>query len=333
MLEARTYRAESIQAALLLAKAELGPDAVILDVRHLEPRHLLGGPAVVELVAAPGSPAVQRGPGTPGIPAIPAIGDPVVLGLTALGLSPRFAAELVQAYRQGKGPSRDLRRVLAARIAEYITVAPWLPLGGRMILALVGPTGVGKTTTALKLAAAARTDGFAVQLISCGGDEAHDARSETLARSFGLPFTRAANGVELQRALRMTSGQLVLIDTAGANPFDPRAIAALEGVLASEHVIVALTLSVGCDLEETLEAARRYAPLRPRALILTKLDETRRPGLALGLAERLARPLLALTTGTRIPDDLVSASTPALAELAAWTLERLERRAAVRPPS
>ncbi|GBD21068.1 Flagellar biosynthesis protein FlhF [bacterium HR28] len=327
MLEVRTYRAESIQAAMLLAKTELGPDAVILDVRHLGSRQLLGHDSVVELVAAPASPnAPVRAPGEARSSAVPAAGDPLLLGLNALGLSTRFAAELVRVYRAQRGRGQELRRALAARIADYIPVAPWLPLGGRLLLALVGPTGVGKTTTAFKLAGAAQADGFPTQVISLGGDEAHDLRSETLARGLALPFTRVANSVELQRALRMTHATLVVIDTAGANPYDPRAIAALESALAHSQVVVSLALPVGGDLEETLEAARRYAPLRPRALVLTKLDETRRPGMALGLAERLGRPVIALTTGPRIPDDFVNASAPALAELAAWTLERLERR-------
>ncbi len=325
MLETRTYRAESIQAALLLAKAELGPDAVIVDVRHLGPGRLSNEEPVVELVAAPATstprPTLAQRP-----TAIGASTDALVLGLTALGLSPRLAETLAQTYRQYRGQPQRLRQALGSRLAERIPVAPWLPLGGRLALAFVGPTGVGKTTTALKLAAAARADGFPTQVISLAGDDAHDARLEVLARGLAVPFARAANAVELQRALRSATAPFLLIDTAGTNPFDPRAIAALESLLATTPAVVSLTLPVTGDLEETLETARRYAPLRPRALILTKLDETRRPGMALGLAERLARPLLALTTGPSIPHDFVSASTAALAELASWTLERLERR-------
>ncbi|MCS7051728.1 MAG: GTP-binding protein [Thermomicrobium sp.] len=329
MLETRTYRAESIQAAMLLAKTELGPDAVILDVRHIADRRLSGDDSVVELVAAPArvSPA-GRGEEGSRLQALSGVGDPLLLGLNALGLSPQFAADLVRTYRQRRGQGQELRRALGGRIAERIPVAPWLPFGGRLVLALVGPTGVGKTTTALKLTAAARVDGFTPQVVSLGGDEAHDLRGETLARGVGVPFARATNSVELQRVLRTTTASLVVIDTAGANPYDPPAIAALEGALGSSQIVVALVLPVGGDLEETLEAARRYAPLRPRALVLTKLDETRRPGMVLGIAERVARPLLALTTGPRIPGDFVNASVPALAELAAWTLERLERRLA-----
>lgn len=327
MLATRTYRAESLQAAMLLAKAELGPDAVIVDVRHLSPRGLGQAEPIVELIAAPAESEPLTLARSAGDQAVLA-GDPLVLGLTALGLSPRFATQLVQTYRAHRGGGADLRRALASRISDRIAVAPWLPLGGRLVLALIGPTGVGKTTTALKLAVAARNDGFTAEVISLGGDEGHDLRGETLAKGFGIPFARARTGVDLQRALRLTSASLIVIDTAGANPFDPRAIAALEGALLDHQIVVSLTLGVGGDLEETIEAAHRYAALRPRALILTKLDETRRPGMALGLAERLGKPLLVLTTGQRIPNDFVSASTPALAELAAWTLERLARRAA-----
>ncbi|MCX2727953.1 GTP-binding protein [Thermomicrobium sp. 4228-Ro] len=326
MLETRTYRAESIQAALLLAKADLGPDAVIVDVRHIGPRTLRGEDGVVELIAAPAQavvrPAETRRPVT--IPG--STGDPLFLSMTALGLGPRFTEDLVRTFRRYRGTGEALRRALAGRIAHYIAVAPWLPVGGRAILALVGPTGVGKTTTALKLAATARADGFPAQVISLAGDDGHDMRLEVLARGLGVPVIRAANGTELQRALRSSTAPFTLIDTVGTNPYDPRAIAALEAALTTAPLVVCVTLPVSGDLDETLEAARRYAPLRPRALILTKLDETRRPGMALGIAERLGRPLLALTTGPSIPQDFVSASTSALAELAAWTLERLERR-------
>jgi len=327
MLETRTYRAESIQAALLLAKTELGPDAVIVDVRHVGTRTLGQAEPLVELVAAPASsrsPAERRASAPASNAA--SVSDPLLLGLTALGMSTRLADALVRTYRQYRHRGQELRQALGSRIADSIAVAPWLPTSGRSILALVGPTGVGKTTTALKLAAAAQADGFPVLVVSLAGDDAHDARLGLLAQSLALPHARAANGVELQRVLRSTTAALTVIDTVGTNPYDPRAIAALEGALASAPLAVCLTLPVGGDLEDTLEAARRYAPLRPRALVLTKLDETRRPGMALGLAERLARPLLVLTTGPVIPHDFVSASTAALAELAAWTLERLERR-------
>lgn len=322
MLETRTYRAESLQAALLLAKTELGPDAVIVDVRHLEPRGFKSADSVVELVAAPANAAMSLVQSPRSMPA----DNTLTLGLTALGLSPQFAQELVTIYRRNMTKQHELRQALAGRIAQHIPIATWLPLGGPLRLALVGPTGVGKTTTALKLAASAQADGFPAQLIGLGSSGLQDVKSEILAHRFGIPFSHVTRGVELQRTLRLSKASLVLIDTAGTNPFDPRAIAALESVLLDGQVIVCLVLPVGGDLEETHEAARRYAPLRPRAVILTKLDETRRPGMALGLVERLGKPLLVLTTGPTIPTDFVTASTPALAELAAWTLDRLASR-------
>jgi flagellar biosynthesis protein FlhF len=179
--------------------------------------------------------------------------------------------------------------------------------------AVVGPTGVGKTTTIAKLAAryALAHGADDVALVSLDHHRI-GARDQllTFARILGVPMHVATNGRELASVLMgLANRRLVLIDTAGMSPRDERLAAQFATLQAPgcRPIRSLLTLAANADSLALEGIARAYAPARPEAILLTKLDEAATYGPALSTAMRHALPIAHLCDGQRVPQDLHAA--------------------------
>ena len=177
------------------------------------------------------------------------------------------------------------------------------------VIALVGATGVGKTTTIAKLAARyvqhwglrdvalITTDHFRI-----GAQE----QLFTYGRLLGVPVLTADNQRELCLALeKLKDRRLVLIDTAGMSPRDQnlqKQFAMLSGLPVPNRT--ALVLSANGQASDLDDQYQRFAPAAPGAVILTKLDEATRVGSAISAVVRHGIPLAYLTDGQRVPEDL-----------------------------
>lgn len=192
------------------------------------------------------------------------------------------------------------------------------------VYALVGPTGVGKTTTAAKLAArfAVRYGTSALGLITL--DAYRIAAHEQLrayGRILGVPVHLAQDGATLRELLAsMGARRLVLIDTCGVGPRDAR-LAEMLGTLAqadtaARRVQPVLLLNAASHAESLEEMARAWRSQEAAGCILTKLDEAARIGGALDCAMRHKLTVLALTNGQRVPEDLHLPNARLLAHLA-----------------
>jgi flagellar biosynthesis protein FlhF len=231
--------------------------------------------------------------------------------LTAMDISPDVAMAL--AARTPKVPdSKDSSNLTVELLATYLRVVDKLsPVNGGVI-ALVGATGAGKTTTIGKLAtrwsmqhgsqdlALVSTDGYRV-----------GARDQlmTYSRLLGAPLHTANSGEELAQALeRLKSKKLILIDTAGMGPRDVRLkeqLAALR--LGAARARVYLTLPAHGEANALDEAVRSFANLTPDACILTKVDEAASLGAVLSTTLRHKLRIAYLCNGQRVPEDLHAA--------------------------
>ena len=262
----------------------------------------------------------------------------VYLRLVDEQVAAELADRLVAAVR-GKLSAADLhdtdriRNALADALAALVPVAPAIPAragrGGCRAIALVGPTGVGKTTTIAKLAAAAKLrHGLRAALIT--SDTYRIAAVEqlrTYAEIVGLPMRVALTPREMQAARdALRDHDVVFIDTAGRSPRDEGRLRELaEFVRAASPDETHLVLSAAASEPVMMRAAERFGTLRPDRLILSKVDEAEVFGPALNTVTRLDLPLSYLTTGQEVPDDVEAAEVVRLVRLV------LEGRGAASP--
>ena len=239
-------------------------------------------------------------------------------------VSDGVARDLVERLRREttEGEREDtimLRSRLARMIESDIAVAGPIHVesGRRRLVALVGPTGVGKTTTIAKLAANFRLrEKKRVGLITV--DTYRIAAVEqlrTYADIIDLPMHVVSTPREMRDAVNsLSSMDLVLLDTAGRSPHDDVKIQELKSFLleaAADEVHLVLSATAGAaSLEKT---AKQFAAVGTTHLLLTKLDEAAGLGHLLPLLSTRKLPLSYLTDGQSVPDDISPADAARLA--------------------
>lgn len=191
--------------------------------------------------------------------------------------------------------------------------------GQTRTVALVGPTGVGKTTTVAKLAANfALKERFRVGLITMDTYRiAAVEQLKTYADLIGIPLEIVYTSSELKGALhRQRDKHLVLVDTAGRSPANQPQMSELEDLLGVDDSIEKhLVLSATTKFSDVMEAIHRFSPLKPQKYIFTKIDEACNLGTIFNVMYYEPRPLSYLTTGQNVPDDIELADPNRLAGL------------------
>ncbi len=330
----RTFRAANLQAALAEIRQQMGPDAAVLHTRQVRDgwRGLLGR-TQVEVTAGLRSPqtAVVRERVTSATSSHEREGNYLREQLLRVGVSDAYALrwtrrvlERLPDRQSGQSfvvSSAMMLDALQTVVAEEVRCGPaiQLPANQRRVIALIGPTGVGKTTTVAKLSA-----GFRLQQKRKVGlltiDTFRIAAVEQLrsyAEIMDLPMQVVQKPDQMQAALDALSDvDLVLIDTAGRSPRLGAAIRQLRAMLGVArpdeiHLVVSGTSSS----HATQRIMQGFGEIKPTSLILTKLDETEQvAGVIATLMENQAPPVSYLTTGQQVPDDILVASGQVLAQ-------------------
>ncbi len=242
------------------------------------------------------------------------------------GVPRETAAQLVSRAADCDQPellydAKAFRERLKLEIRRGVTVTGGTRLTGgkRMVVAVVGPTGVGKTTNLAKLAALYSVRERArVGLVT--SDTYRVAATEQLrvyANIIGLDLEVVHDAKETAAALKgFADHDLVLVDTAGGSPFNRKQIAETASILdAAAPDEVLLSLGATTPFEDMREVAERFAALKPTSLFFTKLDETRRYGPIFALAQDSGLPISYLSIGQNVPDDVVLAHPGLVADL------------------
>ncbi|TWT86534.1 Flagellar biosynthesis protein FlhF [Pseudobythopirellula maris] len=238
----------------------------------------------------------------------------------------RIARGLLERVTQGLEPEATsnphlLRQRLLSEVERRLTAGGPIATqpGACRTVALVGPTGVGKTTTIAKLAANFRLrDKLRVGLITV--DTYRVAAVEqlrTYADIIDLPMEVVSTPREMREAVeRLSHLDLVLMDTAGRSPKDAVRVQELRALLAeAQPDEVHLVLSVPTTPRGLSQAVERFAPVGVTSVLLTKLDEAPCLGHLLGFAESSDLPISYLTDGQNVPDDIRVAEPEGLARL------------------
>ena len=228
--------------------------------------------------------------------------------LQRIGLSGPIARELLELTAEIEEP-RQAWRMLLAHLARMIEVPEIEPIEEGGVIAMVGPAGMGKTTTLAKLAARYVLKYGPQNLALVSMDSFRIGAQEqlkTLGRILNVPVTYVDPGQSLAQALEpLLRKRVVLIDTAGLQASDPALRLQLESLasrgIASKNYLVLATTSQ----KQVLTAAyHSYKRCGLAGCILSKLDETASLGDVLSLAISHELPVAYLTDGPRIPDDL-----------------------------
>lgn len=248
--------------------------------------------------------------------------------LLDMDIDPDLAQALVQAakmkWREAQVAGKSAYELVLDLITAMLPVAGGVTLtpGSRRVVALVGPTGVGKTTTLAKMAALTALFGKK-KVAFVTADTYRIAAVEqlrTYAEIIRVPCEVVYTPSEMRQALESHEEcDLVLIDTAGRNPRSSMHMAELRAFLEAAQVDEThLVLSMTTRPRDLLETVERFGPCGVNRLIFSKLDETLRLGPILGVTSVVKLPISYVTYGQNVPEDIEVADA---AQLARWILD------------
>jgi flagellar biosynthesis protein FlhF len=181
------------------------------------------------------------------------------------------------------------------------------------IMVLVGPTGVGKTTTIAKLAALfglgnGEKPPLSVRLITIDAFRiGARAQIEAYGDIMGFPVAYVDTYEELKKEIAVASGaDLVLVDTIGKSPRDSAKLGEMKDILnaCGFHAEVYLVISAAIKASDIQEIIRQFEPFNYRSIILTKLDETTRIGNVISALAEKKKSLAYITDGQKVPHDI-----------------------------
>jgi flagellar biosynthesis protein FlhF len=245
------------------------------------------------------------------------------------GFSPALIRKLLQSLPDDADEVSWAGNVLERNLATAEREAPLEDAGG--VFALIGATGVGKTTSTAKLAAAFATRHGAANLGLITLDAyrvgAHE-QLRTYGRILGVPVHTAHDRASLEDLLDLLSAKrMVLIDTAGMAQRDSRTRELLE-MLSHRTINRVLVVNASAQGETIEDQLAAYEAHNCRGLVLSKLDEAVKLGPALDSIIRHKLKVLAIANGQRVPEDWHRLSANALVQRAlkvsgntAWRLD------------
>jgi flagellar biosynthesis protein FlhF len=330
----RRFWGKDMTSALRAVRNTLGPDALIIETKNMSEG------SGIEITAL----GEGRGADEPKEQALPApsISTPieevrdeiaalrsmlswlapriqkndVLKSLVGHGVSPEIMARISEAMREGPG-TNDREKM-------YDALKRLIPSGGQIEdavdrLALMGPTGVGKTTSLIKLTV------FESQRLNrrigwVNADQRRLSGDDALAlyaSILGVRYETAENNKELKRSLdRLTDCDLILVDTPGVSPRDEREVKGLERLLHGiPDLRRALLCSATTNHADMADWVKAYGRLGLGSLFFTKLDECRHFGPLINTALDSGYPLSYITLGQNLAGDLEIAKPEVLTSL------------------
>lgn len=229
--------------------------------------------------------------------------------LAAAGFEGALARELgTGATRAARAGSRELKQWLRERVGNRLLCrSGLLESPGRHLIACVGPTGVGKTTTLAKLAAQARLKtGRSVRVISLDNFRVGAVEQwRRYAELIGFPFDVATNAGAFHRIVHNNQEELILVDTAGLGVGEENALlsSCVQGLRDIDSDVL-LVLPAWLRARDAERALLGYAQPAATGVVVTKLDETEQVGGVMHVPLGSQLPIAYLCDGARVPEDI-----------------------------
>ena len=217
---------------------------------------------------------------------------------------------------------KKVRERVAAEIAQLVKVTGGIKPSGKnraRVVALVGPTGVGKTTTVAKLSAnLAMKARKKVALVTA--DTYRIAATDQLkvyADIIGLPLEVVLSPKDMKTAIkRYRDHDYIFIDTAGGSQYNEQQIAELKRYLdAASTDETHLVVSATTEFKELLRIIDKFAAVKPSCLLFSKIDETQQVGTVLNALSHVDKPISYFATGQNVPDDMELASVDGITRM------------------
>lgn len=203
-------------------------------------------------------------------------------------------------------------------IAETVSIDDALPREKPLSFILVGPTGVGKTTTIAKLAArfgispATGMPRRKVRIITIDNYRiGAKQQMETYASIMGIPMVAAESNDDLRKYMALYHDvDMIFIDTIGKSPRDYETLGRMRSLLGEcgSTAFVNLAISATTKYSDMLEIAQQFEPFGYRSIIFTKLDETNKVGSLISLLWEKRKTVAFLTDGQGVPNNIERAN-------------------------
>ncbi len=342
-MKIKKFLVSNMSEALKKIRDELGPNALILDAKQVSrgPLYQLYGKKMLEVTAAIDEDKNKRVESTPisTEPLQELMQDlqeikellkygfierkyrEVFFKLCDMGISKDVALKIAKKLT-GDGDNNFAEIDLKERLVSLLpkTEPIKLPKNGTPnIVALIGPTGVGKTTTIAKLAAKfALLENIPVGLITIDNYRvAAVEQLRTFADIAGIPLEVVNEPQEFpEKVSRLRDKKIILIDTAGRSQRNGYHIAELANYFKLvQPNEVHLVLAANTESRTLESVTERFIPLGVNKFIFTKLDETESIGPMFSVLFEYPKPVSYLTFGQTVPDDIETADEVRLAEL------------------
>ncbi|MCS7213646.1 MAG: hypothetical protein NZ927_05445 [Candidatus Calescibacterium sp.] len=211
---------------------------------------------------------------------------------------------------------------LSSVVSKYMIFRNPLADGRKKFISLVGPTGVGKTTTAAKISALyaisksknvalLETDRYRIASVD---------QMKKYAEIMGVPLFVATNPEEIRTMLpKLMKFDLVVVDTMGKSQYDIKNIKRISSVLSEignqTKLEIALLISTSQKDEEIVLVIKGFSEIGIDYFIFTKVDETSYPGTILNIGCTTETPIAFITTGQSVPDDIKIASPDVISDV------------------
>ncbi|SDB99262.1 MULTISPECIES: flagellar biosynthesis protein FlhF [unclassified Candidatus Frackibacter] len=341
-MEVKRYRGENMQEAMFKVKADLGADAIILHTRKFKKGGFLGffGKKIVEVIATIDKQEenqkyeklqqelnqmkqmmnnflneLESKQLTASYNHLPESLQQITDKLLTCGVKEELATEILRSITdelepQDFGDHSKTKEILATELEKRLAKVSPVELDSKTpkVVALIGPTGVGKTTTIAKLAAnfnliknknvaLITADTYRVAAV-----EQLKTYSEIIGSSLEVVFTPS----ELNRSIdKFMDKDIVLIDTAGRSQKNQMQMSELNALIDSAKIDEKyLVLSATTKFNDIIDIILNFESIGIDKFIFTKLDETNNLGILLNVVEEFDKPLSYITNGQNVPEDI-----------------------------